>query len=255
VTARTLPDDAFPAIVAHRGAPLARPENTLASFEEAVRLGARIVEFDVRLTRDREPVVIHDPFVDRTTDGAGAVHELDLASIRALDAGGGERVPRLAEVLEALSGRAAVAIEIKNIPGDPAYDPTGEPIVAAVHDTLRDVGFDGPVLVISFNPKSIEASSAIDPDVPTGFLSTELVPPDDALGYAVQARHALVLPGTRSLEPAGAAFVERAHAAGIRVGTWTADTVEEVERFLGFGTDVIATNDPPMALDVVRRAP
>ena len=254
MTARTLADDDFPAVVAHRGAPVSRPENTLASFEEAVRLGARIVEFDVRLTRDTVPIVIHDPTVDRTTDGTGAVHELDLAAVRALDAGAGERVPLLAEVLEALSGRAAVAIEIKNLPGEPAYDPREEPIVAAAHDTLRGVGFDGPVLVISFNPASIEASRAIDPDVATGFLTTALVPPDEALRYAVGAGHALVLPGTRALEPAGAAFVERAHAAGVRVGTWTADTSEEVERFVALGTDVIASNDPAMALEAVRRA-
>ena len=254
MTARRLPDDAFPAIVAHRGTPATRPENTVASFEEAVRLGARIVEFDVRLTRDGEPVVVHDPTIDRTTDGTGAVHDLDLAELRAFDAGDGERIPTLAEVLDAMSGRTALAIEIKNLPGEPGYDAVGEPIVAAVHDTLRDVRFDGPVLVIAFNPKSIEASRAMEPSVPTGFLTTALVPPEEALGYATHAGHAVVLPGTHALEPAGAGFVERAHAAGVRVGTWTADTRDEVERFLAFGTDVIASNDPAMALDVVRRA-
>jgi glycerophosphoryl diester phosphodiesterase len=253
VTARAFPDDAFPAVVAHRGTPASRPENTLASFEEAVRIGARVVEFDVRLARDGEPVVMHDPTVDRTTDGSGAVHELGLAEIRALDAGDGERVPLLAEVLEAMSGRAAVAVEIKNLPGEPAYDPRDEPIVTQVHDALRATAFVGPVLVIAFNPKSLEASRAIDSEVPTGFLTTTLVPPDEALGYAVQAGHQLVLPGTEALEPVGSAFAERAHAAGVRVGTWTTDTREDVERFIRIGVDVIASNDPAMALDVLGR--
>src|SRR4029450_8386641 len=73
------PDDAFPIVVAHRGASSTRPENTIPSFEEAIRLGAGIVEFDVRLSRDGVPVVIHDPAVDRTTDGTGLVHELGVA--------------------------------------------------------------------------------------------------------------------------------------------------------------------------------
>jgi glycerophosphoryl diester phosphodiesterase len=253
LTARTFPDEAFPAVVAHRGSPVSRPENTLASFEEAVRLGARIVEFDVRLARDGEPVVMHDPTVDRTTNGTGNVHELAVADIRALDAGDGEGVPLLSEVLEAMSGRAAVAIEIKNVPGEPAYDPREEPIVTAVHEALGVAAFVGPVLVIAFNPKSLDASRAIDAGVPTGFLTTTLVPPDEALGYAVQAGHPLVLPGTNALEPVGAAFVERAHAADVRVGTWTTDTPEDVERFLRLGVDVVASNDPAMALDVVGR--
>src|SRR5262245_64463841 len=123
----------FPAIVAHRGASSTRPENTLASFEEAIALGAQIVELDVRLSRDGALIVMHDPVVDRTTDGNGFVHELDAAEIASLRIGTDERVPAFAEVLEAVSGRAALAVEIKNIPGEPAYDPAGEPIVAAVN--------------------------------------------------------------------------------------------------------------------------
>ena len=74
------PEDAFPVVVAHRGASSTRPENTLASFEEAIRLGARLVEFDVRLSLDGVPVVMHDATVDRTTDGTGPVHELTPTS-------------------------------------------------------------------------------------------------------------------------------------------------------------------------------
>lgn len=251
---RRIPDEAFPAVVAHRGTPATRPENTLASFEEAVRLGARIVEFDVRLTRDGVPVVIHDATVDRTTDGTGGVDELASDEVRSLDAGDGERIPTLSEVLAAMDGRAAVAIEIKNLPGEPGYDPHAEPIVVGVHEALATTGFDGPVLVLSFNPSSIAASRGIDPGVPTGFLTTTLVAPDDALAHAVEAGHAFVLPGTHALVPAGAGFVERAHAAGVRVGTWTADDPAEIERLLAMGVDVIASNDPAMALDVLRRA-
>src|SRR5262245_29247221 len=151
----------FPAIVAHRGASSTRPENTLASFEEAIALGAQIVELDIRLSRDGVPVVMHDPVVDRTTDGTGFVHELTAAEIASLRVGKEERVPTFAEVLEVASGRAALAVEIKSIPGEPAYDPAGEPIVAAVHAELGRSAFGGVALVISFNPSSIEASKGL----------------------------------------------------------------------------------------------
>ena len=139
-------DDAFPVVVAHRGASSTRPENTIPSFEEAIRLGAGIVEFDVRLSRDGVPVVIHDAAVDRTTDGTGLVHELTADELSSLNAGTAAEptpLPTLAEVLRCVSGRAAIAVEIKNIPGEPAFEPTREPIVEAVHAELERQGFDG----------------------------------------------------------------------------------------------------------------
>ena len=242
---------AFPAVVAHRGASSTRPENTVASFEEAIRLGAQIVEFDVRLSRDGVPVVIHDPAVDRTTDGTGLVHELTAAEIASLRVEGGEAIPMLAEVLRTLSGRAAAAIEIKNIPGEPAFDPAHEAIVEAVHAELGGAGFRGPVLVISFNPASIAASKAIGPSVPTGLLTTDLVDPREALAYAVAQGHDMVLPGTRASIPAGEAFVEEVHAAGVRAGTWTADDPQTVRMLFDRGFDAVASNDPAMALRVL----
>jgi glycerophosphoryl diester phosphodiesterase len=244
-------DDAFPQIVAHRGASSTRPENTLASFREAIALGARIVEFDVRLTRDRVPVVIHDPTVDRTTDGTGAVHDLTLEEIRSLDAGEGERVPTLDEVLGLLSGRAAAAMEIKLLPGEPAFDAADDAVVRETHAALERSTFEGPALVMSFNPAWIDASRALDAAIPTGFLTTTIVPPADALAYAVANGHTMILPGTRSLLPAGRALVEGAHADGVRVGTWTADAPTEVAELLAMDVDAIASNDPAMALGVL----
>ena len=248
------PDDAFPVIVAHRGASSTRPENTLASFEEALRLGARIVELDVRLTRDGVAVVMHDATVDRTTDGTGAVHELASSEIAALNAGATrepEKVPTLVEVLDLVSGRGAVALEIKNLPGEPGFEPEGERAVEATHVELGRSAFEGTVLVVSFNPASIGASKAIAPTVPTGFLTTEPVPPREALAYAAATGHDMVLPGTRSLIPLGEAFVEEAHALGILVGTWTADEPGEVGMLLDRGVDAVASNDVAMALAVL----
>jgi glycerophosphoryl diester phosphodiesterase len=247
------PPDAFPAIVAHRGASSTRPENTMSSFAEALRLGARIVELDVRLSRDGVAVVMHDATVDRTTDGTGAVHELDARSLGAVNAGTAESPeppPTLAEVLDLASGRAALALEIKNLPGEPGFE-SRERVVEATHAELERTAFEGPVLVVSFNPASVAASKALDPAIPTGFLSTEPLPAREALAFAADAGHELVLPGTRSLVPLGEAFVEEAHAAGLRLGTWTADDPAEVRMLLGWGVDAIASNDPAMALGVL----
>jgi glycerophosphoryl diester phosphodiesterase len=247
------PPDAFPAIVAHRGASSTRAENTMSSFAEALRLGAPIVELDVRLSRDGVAVVMHDATVDRTTDGTGAVHELDARALAGLNAGtpeAPEPPPRLAEVLDLASGTAALALEIKNLPGEPGFEPRAR-VVEATHAELERAAFEGPVLVVSFNPASIAASRGLDPGVPTGLLSTEPVPAREALAFAVAAGHELVLPGTRSLAPLGEPFVAEVHAAGLRVGTWTADDPAEVRRLLGWGVDAVASNDPAMALGVL----
>jgi glycerophosphoryl diester phosphodiesterase len=248
------PEGAFPLIVAHRGASSTRPENTLASFEEALRLGARVVELDVRLSSDGVAVVVHDPTVDRTTDGTGPVHLLsarDLASLNAGTSQRHERVPTLVEALDLLSGRSAVAIEIKNLPGEPGYDPDRRAIVGTTHAELERAGFEGPVLVLSFDPASIAASKAVAPDLPTGLLSTVHVPPRDALALAASMGHDMVLPGTRSLIPAGEEFVNDAHEAGLRVGTWTVDEPNDLEMLLDRGVDAVASDDPAMALAVL----
>ena len=251
MTGRWFPDDAFPVIVAHRGASSTHPENTLPSFAAALELGAPLVELDVRLTADRVPVVLHDPDVSRTTDGTGFVHELTAARVAELNAGTQRdpaHVPRLGDVLELVSGRGGVAIEIKNLPGEPGYEPGGEPTVEAVLAEVDRTGFRGPVLVVSFNPRSIAVAKATGAGVATGLLTPELVPPPEALAHVVEAGHDVVLPGSRALEPAGEAFVAEAHAAGVRVGTWTVDDPRAVRMFLGWEVDAIATNDPAMAL-------
>jgi glycerophosphoryl diester phosphodiesterase len=248
---RAFPDDAFPTIVAHRGASSTHPENTLPSFAAALELGARVVELDARLTADGVPVVLHDPDVDRTTDGTGFVHELTVAQVAALEAGTPAipaRVPTLAEALALLSGRAAVAIEIKNIPGEAAYESDGESVVAAALADVERVGFVGPVLVLSFNPRSIAVAKALAPDVATGFLTTPLVDPREALAHVVEAGHDMLLPGSLALAPAGAGFVVEAHDAGVRVGTWTVDDAPTLAAFLGWGVDAVASNDTAMAL-------
>ena len=96
-------------IVGHRGAPMEEPENTLRSFRRALELGVAAVELDVQLTRDGRLAVIHDETLDRTTNGHGPVQDFTLAELQKLDAGQGEPIPALEEVLELTRGRAQSA--------------------------------------------------------------------------------------------------------------------------------------------------
>lgn len=112
-------------VVCHRGASLQAPENTLASLEKAIELGAEVVELDVRPSGDGVLYVLHDATVDRTTDGSGRISDMTSAEIDRLDAGSwfgadfaGQRVPRLETFLDACRGRIATYVEIKE--GDPA---------------------------------------------------------------------------------------------------------------------------------------
>jgi glycerophosphoryl diester phosphodiesterase len=257
VAPRPFPDDAFPLVVAHRGASSTHPENTLPALDAAIELGAPIVEFDVRLSADGHAVVMHDADVSRTTDGAGLVHELPLVELRGLNAGAPDQptpVPLLDEVLEIVSGRAGVAIEIKNLPGDPAYDPDAEATVDASLDALERTAFDGPVLFVSFNPRSIAHARRARTDIATGFLVTDAVPPEDALAFAIGEGHGFVLPGSRGLIANGLGVVGVAHEAGVRLGTWTVDDEPTFVRLLDAGLDAVATNDPAMGLRALARA-
>ena len=240
-------------VVGHRGASADHPENTLESFEGAIAAGADLVELDVRLSADGVPVIMHDAEVSQTTDGSGFIHELTLQDLKRLDASAGRggtrtEIPTLSEALELLSGRAGVDVEIKNMPGEPAFDSPREEIARCVVALLHDVAFDGDVLVSSFNWLSIERVRELEPSIPTGFLSTALMDPRACLVYVRSAGHAYVLPQAPAVFEAGQAFVEEAHREGIRVGTWTLDDPAGIERLFAMGVDAIATNRPDVAV-------
>jgi glycerophosphoryl diester phosphodiesterase len=235
-----------PMVVAHRGASIEQPENTIEAFEAAIDAGADAVEFDVRMTADGVAVVMHDPDVSRTTDGTGFVPELTLADIRRLRIplpSGATGVPTLAEALERLAGRAAADIEIKNLPGEPGFTSDREEAVEATLATLDQVGFTGSVIISSFNPASVAHSRRIRPNMPTGLLTSYDVDADEALRRATADGHAWVLPFVAMvLEADGLA--DRVHAGGALLGVWIADDPDTARRLFELGVDAVATNDP-----------
>ncbi len=244
-------------VVAHRGASAAEPENTLVAFEAALAAGADAVELDVRLTSDGVPVVLHDADVTASTDGSGFVHEMTLAQVKRLDASGGRgssvEVPTLAEVLETIGDRGGVDIEIKNLPGEPAFDSPREAVLEATLEVLETSAFRGPVLISSFNWLTIERSKQLAPDLATGFLTIAAIDAHAALVYTKSNGHDFVLPQTPALLEAGEGLIREAHEGGVRVGTWVADDEVVLETLFGWGVDAIACNDPAAAVAVRRR--
>lgn len=236
-----------PLIVAHRGASKDHPENTLEAFEAATVAGAGAVEFDVRVTSDGHAVVLHDASVDRTTDGAGLVRDLTLEQVRCLrinTSEGDTGVPTLREVLESLSGRVAVDIEIKNVPGEPDFDPDREVAVELVHAALDEVAFVGEVIVSSFNPRSIDASRSARPEIATGLLTDVDVAAEAAIRFASVHGHRWVLPYVDRVREGGDGVAARAHGVGLRLGVWITDDPDVALALFRSGVDAVATNDP-----------
>lgn len=242
-------------MVAHRGASAVEAENTLPAFEAAVRAGTDAVELDVRLSADGVVVVMHDALVDRTTDGSGLVRDLTLAQLRALRIttadGSAAKVPTLEETLRALSGRVAVDLELKQLPGEPDFEPDGSPLVDATLAVLAEVGFEGAVLLSSFDPAAIAHVRSLAPQLPTGLLVGPEVDVHVAMTFARDQGHPWILPFVAAVEAAGAGYLEEAHASGMRVGTWIVDDPARALGLLRAGVDAVATNDPA-ALIVAR---
>ena len=140
-------------VIGHRGAAGLAPENTLAGFAAAVACGVDAVELDVHLTADGRLAVIHDERLDRTTDGSGPVAAMTFKALRRLDAGAGERVPALEDVLDALPPRVAVNVELK-----------GKGTAAAAARALA--ALDRPIVVSAFDHAELARFHALCPATP-----------------------------------------------------------------------------------------
>jgi glycerophosphoryl diester phosphodiesterase len=146
--------------IGHRGASAHEPENTMLAFRRALDLGADGLELDVHLSSDGVPVVIHDSTLDKTTDGSGQVSETSLADIRKLDAGKGEKIPLLDEVIDAFAGRCLLLIELKG---------AGSEIATA--DMIRAKDVVPSVVVSSFDPEKLSRMKAYAPEIETAVLT------------------------------------------------------------------------------------
>ena len=220
----------YPRIIAHRGGGLLAPENTLAGFMLAARLGRRGVEFDVTLSLDRIPVLMHDETVDRTTDGRGEVAALTLAELREFDAGG-EPVPTLAEALDLCRSLGLwVNVEIKA--GGKREALTGE-LVAR----LLSARWPGAGVVSSFSETALAAARAAAPELDYALLAE--TPPADW-------PQRLERLGCRALHCAAASFRPELAASGIPVACYTVNDRRQADALLAAGATAIFTDRPDL---------
>lgn len=152
-------------------------------------------------------------------------------------------------MLEALRGRVALEVEIKNVPGEPGYEPAGAGIAAEVVAALRSHAFR-EAFVASFDEACLRSVQGLDADRETGLL----VNPERDLGrsleIATSGRHGFLLPEARALEDVGGGFIDRAHESGVRICTWTVDDADVIERLFELGVDAVETNDPALGVGV-----
>lgn len=259
-------------IIAHRGASAEAPENTLAAFRRAIALGVEMIELDVRLTRDRVPVVIHDETLSRTAGGEGRVAEIGFAELRRHSAGAwfdprfaDERIPRLAEVFDLTRNGTAVNVEIKGdagrsqVPGEERADSGAAETARAALAVVREAGALGRTLFSCFDPGPIEALRMEGVDVRLALLTgPSSLPALYAFGSPAAARAVLErMARWDDLAPeaacvhrtlVSAALVEDLHARGWAAYVYTVDEEAAAERLDAMGVDGIFTNDPARLL-------
>ncbi|WP_406064444.1 glycerophosphodiester phosphodiesterase family protein [Streptomyces sp. NBC_01077] len=228
-------------VIAHRGASSAAPENTLISDEVARRGGAVWIENDVQPSKDGVPYILHDPNVDRTTDGTGPIRNLTSAELDALDAGSwfapayaGTQVPTLAAQLTDLRERGGkLLLEVK---GPHTYAQ-----VRRIVEVVRAEGMTERVFVQSFDLPSLRYVHELAPELPLGLLRDTL--DADPVALARDLHLAAYNPSDRALSTRPG-LVRDLHAAGVTVNVWTVDTPARWKALDALGVDGIITNRP-----------
>jgi glycerophosphoryl diester phosphodiesterase len=215
--------------IAHRGAPHLAPENSLEGFEKALAFGPDMVEMDVRRTADGKAVVMHDPTVDRTTDGRGKIAKMPFAKVRERRLKNGEPVPSLADALDLLKGRAGIKLDVKDIRLEDA-------IVAE----LRRVGVIRQAIVIAYGRKALASFRSESPSLRLevgGIYSRRQRRPaiDDARwtgATVISARHTIV----------SKRFADECSEDGLAIHAWTVNDRATADRMHALGVEAIATD-------------
>ncbi len=259
-------DDALRTLViAHQGGDGVWPGDTMFAFEQAVQIGADVLEMDAHITKDGHIVLMHDEKVDRTTDGAGLIEEMTLDEIKKLDAaydwstdegktfpyrGQGIQAPTLEEVFQRFPQMRYV-IEIKL---------TNNPIDKPLCDLIRQYNMQDKALIGSFHDEAMKNFRATCPEVATSASRTEVrnyvllgkvflwgfyVPrfqtiqppwdPEESLGIQIMTER----------------FVRESHAKNIRVEPWTVDDPELMKLYIEWGVDGIITDRPDLLVEAL----
>jgi len=248
--AKQPPPFSRPKIVAHRGASVDAPENTLAAFKHAWSLGVECVELDVRVTKDGQVVVIHDPSTKRVGDRELVIAESTLAQVQEIDVGSpkgpqfaGERIPTLHDVLATIPPKRSLFVEIKS----------GVETVPAVADAIKaGTPTSATILLQGYDPDTLAALAAALPEAGAYWtVDPALDPQGHALPYARSVIDEASKRGFAgvALRADGVedAFLAAARSAGLYVDVWTINDAKELVTWTGRDVRWIETDRPDLA--------
>jgi len=243
-------DLARPTIFGHRGASAYAPENTIAAFKLAIEQGAEAIELDTMLSRDGMVVVIHDPTINRTTNGEGKVVDFTIDELKEFDAGilfgesyTGERIPTLNEVFESVGNKTFINIELKN------YLSPLDRLTEKVAKLVKHHNLEERILFSSFSPLALVQIQRILPTVPIGLLATPGITGAWARSFIgrwlpFQAIH----PGHHDTNQE---LIQKCHNHGFRVHAYTINDRKTMMKLFSWNIDGIITDDVLLARQVL----
>ena len=220
-------------IIGHRGAAGHEPENTIQSFNKAIELGAKMIEFDVQLCKSGEVVVIHDFTLERTTNGTGLVIETLLTEVKKLDAGKGQQIPTLDEVLDTIDKKTVVNIELK---GKAIAQPAAK-IISNFIENNNWQTYD--FLILSFNHDELFAFKKLMPEIRIGVLYEDIPANFNETASALNAYSI-----NADFNSFNKKIVTQIHSMGYKVYAYTVNTKEDRLKMKKIGLDGIFTDFP-----------
>jgi len=235
---------ALPQIIAHRGGSKEQDENTLSGFKGSYEKGARGFETDVRLTKDRRIVVLHDDTLDRTTTGAGRVEEqtaVDLAPVRTKKTG--QPLTYLEELLDFIKSKPDAFVQVEIKCGKYPESDLAE-MCSIMTKQVAEKDVSKQVVFICFEPRAIKKIKELNPKQATCLVSADVGPKVIETAKAVGAEYLSV-----QINKLYRAFVQDAHKEGLKVTAWTVQNAADAQLAIALGTDCVTTDIPAAQLE------
>ncbi len=230
-------------IIAHRGANSVAPENTLKSFKKAIELGADYIEFDNRLSKDSEIVVMHDNSTLRTTGHNAEVRDMTLNELKSLDCGEGEQVPTLLEVIEITKGKIGLQIEV-------CAAGMAEQLVSV----LRENDLIQSAIISSFQYKELLNIQKLEPNLKLAFLWLEVIVSPEMIKKftqkAIRKNFYAVHPFYKRIDNN---YINFAHKNNLKVNAWVVNSKASMKKLIKMGVDGLITDDVQRAKDILNR--
>jgi glycerophosphoryl diester phosphodiesterase len=219
-------------LIGHRGTKAHAPENTITGFAKGVKLGANSIEFDVRFTKDKIPIVIHDATLDRTTNGKGKVVSFNLAELRKLNAGNGEKIPTLKEaLLFCKKQKVTPLVELKE-----------KKHTKIIADTIKQT--KTKPIVLSFYPEALKQFKTHAHKIETAFLFSNKIKNVTGFMKLGKVLNANWLFGRKDI--VDKKLIETSHKWKFKIAVWVCNTKKEISKFKKLGVDGIASDKPEL---------